>query len=320
MDSHKSTSAALSSLPALFREVNFVELKYQQVSILTTLKEQSVHLGKISVGFEGFTTKHNELVDYYTTKITQLTDTQKYMSIELSSLKTETSELKGMVSEVLRLLQAAPTPNPTGPKSIDASTEAHASVEGEKLVTITPIRKLFQQLDPHRKTKNDAQTTPTTEVITEAVPLRSFMPGSTTSTPIITPVISEATTTTTRRPNKGKEIKVTDDSPPKLVPASKEVRRDPDALELVEVTLHNGKIFRGTNEEVAAALEEDDKLKAELLSKPVITEVAKEVIKESNQDLEGEEFVRLQANMIKEANLKAKQVAKRKHMKGMSGP
>ena len=70
MDSHKSTSAALSSLHALLREVNFAELKSQQVSILTTLKDQSVHLGKISAGYEVFTTKHNELVDCYTAKIT----------------------------------------------------------------------------------------------------------------------------------------------------------------------------------------------------------------------------------------------------------
>ena len=39
----------------------------------------------------------------------------------------------------------------------------------------------------------------------------------------------------------------------------------------------------GTNEEVAAALEEDDKLKAELLSRPVIHEV----IKETNQEMKG---------------------------------
>ncbi|PWA62498.1 protein kinase superfamily protein [Artemisia annua] len=112
--------------------------------------------------------------------------------------------------------------------------------------------------------------------------------------------------------DRGKAIKVTEDSPPKLVKATREVRRDPDEPILFEVTLHNGKIFRGTNEEVAAALEEDDKLKNELLSRPVISEVATEVIKETKKKIPGEQFLKLQADMIREANQKAKLIAERK--------
>ena len=71
-------------------------------------------------------------------------------------------------------------------------------------------------------------------------------------------------------------------------------------------------MFRGTNEEVAAALEEDDKIKNELLSRPVIAEVATEVIKETKQKIQGEQFLKLQADMIREANQKAKLNAERK--------
>ncbi|PWA59631.1 hypothetical protein CTI12_AA389630 [Artemisia annua] len=131
------------------------------------------------------------------------------MSTDLSSLKTETSEIKGMVSDIFKLLQhsqappppaqTAPVqPPPTAPQSTDASTKAQTSVEGEK---ITPTQRLFQQLDPHRQTQNETQATTTsvptltTEIITEAVPIRSFMPDS--STVLTTPILTEATTTTT---------------------------------------------------------------------------------------------------------------------------
>ncbi|PWA59151.1 hypothetical protein CTI12_AA382540 [Artemisia annua] len=243
-----------------------------------------------------------------------------------------------MVSDIFKLLQNSQAPPPpaqnasvqpptapaqTAPQSTDASTEAQTFVEGEK---ITPTQRLFQQLDPHRETQNESQApttsvpTLTTEIITEAVPIRSFMPGS--STVLTTPILTEATTTTTDllestfstppQTDKGKEIKVTEDSPPKLVKATREVRRDPDEPILFEVTLHNGKIFRGTNEEVAAALEEDDKLKNELLNRPVISEVATEVIKETKKKIPGEQFLKLQADKIREANQKAKLIAERK--------
>ncbi|PWA67562.1 hypothetical protein CTI12_AA314620 [Artemisia annua] len=301
--------AALSSLPALFKEVDFPALKSQQVSILSTLQAQEAKLTTLSSGYEQLTNKHNELVNCYTDKLAKLSETQQALSTDLSSLKTETSEIKGMVSDIFKLLQASPvqaSPAPQAqapaPQSTDASTKAPTSVEGEK---ITPTQRLFQQLDPHRHTKDDSQATttsvptPTTEIITEAVPIRSFMPGS--STVIITPVTTEATTTTTELPesafstptqaDRGKAIKVTEDSPPKLVKATREVLRDPDEPILFE---------------------EDDKLKAELLSRPDISEVAIEVIKETKQNIKGEHFLKLQAEMIKEANQKAKLNAERK--------
>ena len=268
---------------------------------------------------------------FYTDKVTQLSKSHQAMSTELTSLKTETADIKTMVSQMLQLLQAAPStgqvPSTKSPQSTAAFPEATATVEGEKL---TSTQRLFRQLKPQGQTTEDSQTqstvqttTPVTAVFTDAIPIRSFMPETRTTTTtalIIKPVMTEATTTTipeststTPHPSdKGKGIKTTDDSPPKLVPASKKVRKDPDEPVLVEVILHNGKVFKGTNEEVAAALEEDDKLKAELLSKVVIQEVAKEVIKETNQEMRSEQFLKAQANMLKQANLKAKQIAERK--------
>ncbi|PWA52702.1 KH domain-containing protein [Artemisia annua] len=308
MDSHKATSKALSSLHDLFKGVDFQAIQTQQASVLTTLQAQESKITQLSSGYEQLTTKHNELVNCYTDKLAKLSETQQAMSTDLSNLKTETSEITGMVSDIFKQpYQVPPPPAQTAPvkpppiasQSTDASTEAPTSVEGEKL---TPTQRLFQHLDPHRQTQNESQATTTsvptltTEIITEAVPIRSFMPDS--STVLTTPILTEATTTTTEllestfstpsQADIGKQIKVTEDSPPKLIRATREVRRDPDEPILFEVTLHNGKVFRGTNEEVAAALEEDDKLKNELLSRPVISEVATEVIKETKKNIPGE--------------------------------
>ncbi|PWA85648.1 hypothetical protein CTI12_AA148180 [Artemisia annua] len=303
MDSHKATSQVLSGLPDLFKGVDFQAIQTQQASVLSTLQAQESKISQLSSGYEQLTTKHNELMTCFTDKLVKLSATQENMATELSTLKADTSELKGMVSTILQLL---------------------TSVEGEK---ITPTQRLFQQMNPHRQLKDVSQATtipvtePTTEVITEAVPIRSFMPGSTF---VLTPPIqTEATITTTStlpeptfstpsQADKGKGIKTTEDSPPKLIKATREVQRDPNEPVLFEVTLHNGKVFRGTNEEVAAALEEDDKIKNELLSRPVISEVATEVIKETKQTIEGEQFLKLQADIIREANQKAKLIAERK--------
>ena len=109
--------------------------------------------------------------------VTKLSEAQTLMTTDLSSLKIESLEIKGMVFGILKLLQASPaqaTPV-ASPSSTDATTEAHASIEGEK---ITPMQRLFKQMDPHRQTKNDSQTLATTsvptttiEVITEFIPL-----------------------------------------------------------------------------------------------------------------------------------------------------
>ncbi|PWA94156.1 hypothetical protein CTI12_AA062920 [Artemisia annua] len=292
MDSHKTTSAALSSLPALFKEVDFPALKSQQVSILSTLQAQEAKLTTLSSGYEQLTNKHNELVNCYTDKLAKLSETQQALSTDLSSLKTETSEIKGMVYDIFKLLQASQTSPVQASPAPQAQAPAPQHTKDDSQATTTSV------------------PTPTTEIITEAVPIRSFMLGSSTEI-MTTPVITEATTTTTKLPessfstppqaDKGKSIKVTEDSPPRLVPATRKVHRDPDEPILFEVTLHNGKVFRGTNEEVAAALEEDDKLKAELL-----------MIKETNQTIKGEQFLKLQADMIKEANQKAMLNAERK--------
>lgn len=87
-----------------------------------------------------------------------------------------------------------------------------------------------------------------------------------------------------------------------MVPAQKEVRRDPDEPDIIEFTLHNGKVLRGTNEQVAAIMEEDVKLKAEMLSKSVIEEVAKEQIRDTDKPIKEEEFLNIQANLIKKHN------------------
>ncbi|PWA76326.1 hypothetical protein CTI12_AA235590 [Artemisia annua] len=288
MDSHKATSKVLSGLPDLFKGVDFQAIQSQQASVLSTLQAQESKISQLSSGYEQLTTKHNELVNCFTDKLAKISATQENMATELSTLKADTSELKGMVSTIIQLLstpaQSAQVPPSTAPsqsmapQSTVASTEATASVEGEKL---TPTQRLFQQLNPNRQFKDVSQATttpvtePSTEVITEAVPIRSFMPGSTVV--LTPPILTEATTITTTLPepifstpsqaDKGKGIKTTEDSPPKLIMATRKVRRDPEEPVLFEVTLHNGKVFRGTNEEVAAALEEDDKIKNELLSR-----------------------------------------------------
>ncbi|PWA52348.1 hypothetical protein CTI12_AA455900 [Artemisia annua] len=273
MESHKATSRALSELPALFKSVDIASIKAHQEAVNTTLTTQHTQLTSLAKSYDELSKKHNELVNCYTSKISLLTEAQQTMSTDISGLKTETSEIKGMVSDILKLLQSSSS----------------------------------QQLDPQRRTSGSMSTT---DVITEAIPLQSFMPPpSTTSALVLTnPILTEATTTTEvpepattievpepsvsndQPTDKGKAIMTTDVSIPKLVNAPKEVRPDPDAPAIIEIILHNGKVFRGTNEQVAVMMEREDIVKAELLSKPVIAE----------------------AKMIQEANKKAKLITERK--------
>ncbi|PWA84580.1 concanavalin A-like lectin/glucanase domain-containing protein [Artemisia annua] len=158
---------------------------------------------------------------------------------------------------------------------------------------------LYPQLPQHWSFTNPIHTEATTT--TTEVP-----------EPTTTAEVPEPSVNTVQPADKGKAIMTTDVSLPKLVNAPKEVRPDPDAPVLIEIILHNGKVFRGTNEQVTEVMEREDRIKAELLSKPVIAEVAKEVIRETDQSIKGEQFLQLQADMIKEANQKAKLITERK--------
>ena len=53
-------------------------------------------------------------------------------------------------------------------------------------------------------------------------------------------------------------------------------------------------------------MEEDDKLKAEMLSKPVIEKVAEEEIRDTDKPIKNEEFLKIQANLIKKHNEKVR--------------
>lgn len=219
--------------------------------------------------------------------------------------------------------------------STGAPTFAQASVEGEKVVpteptrtTPTPTQRLFGQLSPKRIASGLISTT---MIITQAIPIQSLMPPPSTSALVLTTPISTEATTTTITPeatynkppasDKEKEIKVTGDSPPRLVPAKKEVRRNPDEPEIIEVTLHNRKIFRGTNEQAAAIVEEDEKIKAEMFSKSVIEKVAEEEIRDTDKPIKNEEFLKIQANLIKKHNETVRLLNERKKgiMIGMYG-
>lgn len=104
---------------------------------MTFLQARESKITQLSSGYEQLTTTLNELVNCYTDKMTKLSETQHNLSIDISSLKTETSEIKGMVFDIFKLLQAAHAPTPDAqapaPQSTDASTEAPTSVEGEKI-------------------------------------------------------------------------------------------------------------------------------------------------------------------------------------------
>ena len=80
----------------------------------------------------------------------------------------------------------------------------------------------------------------------------------------------------------------------------------------MEIILDDGRRFTGTSEEVPTVLDEEERLKAESLSRPVIAEVAKEVVRENVHVITGEQFLKLQADRIKEHNLKVKLNTERK--------
>ena len=61
-------------------------------------------------------------------------------------------------------------------------------------------------------------------------------------------------------------------------------------------------------------MEEDDKLKSELLNKSVIEKVAEEAIRDTDKPIKNEEFLHIQANLIKKHNEKVRLLHERKKM------
>ncbi|PWA75580.1 transporter arsB [Artemisia annua] len=97
MDSHKATSRALSELPTLFKSVDIASIKSHQEAVNTILTNQHTQLTSLAKSYDELTKKYNELVNCYTSKISLLTEAQQTMSTDISGLKTETSEIKGMI-------------------------------------------------------------------------------------------------------------------------------------------------------------------------------------------------------------------------------
>ena len=103
----------------------------------------------------------------YTSRIVTLTASQNAMGSDIAALKAESSEIKGMVLDILTLL------NSRSSKVPPTSTDARASVEGEKVVltepirlTPTPTQRLFGQLGPKIIA---SRLTSTTMIITKAI-------------------------------------------------------------------------------------------------------------------------------------------------------
>ena len=128
MDSHKTTSNTLSQLPGLFSSLDVSSIQAHQIAVDQTLAAQHARLTNINSHYESLAKKHNELVACYTDRVAILSQAQSAMKADITTLKTETSEIKGMVSDILQLLK--PTQAPLVSSSTAATTDARATVEG----------------------------------------------------------------------------------------------------------------------------------------------------------------------------------------------
>ena len=137
MDSHKATSSALTKLPDLFQSLDLNSIKTHLAAVDQTLAAQHARLTDITSHFESLAKKHNELITCFTDRVTILNKAHTTMQSEIQTLKSETSEIKGMVSTILQLLQSSQAPSVSSAPA--ATTTVQASVEGEKK-TINPLK------------------------------------------------------------------------------------------------------------------------------------------------------------------------------------
>ncbi|GKB55437.1 hypothetical protein Tco_0906190 [Tanacetum coccineum] len=237
----KPTPLHLATSPVSLRKnSNFPEFMTQLNAFQTSINSLSSYLRDFNL-------------QSIQTRITNLENTQVIMQSDITSIKTDTSAMKEMMTEMFNAFKGFSSSTPSGSTSIltVTSLEATATV-GER--RILKDKSLFGKNLPFTLRGSHNKW-----------PLRK----KNMSPSYITP-----------KDNKGKDIaRDTDDSPCKLVKATREVCLDPNALLLINYEI-NRVMYQLTNEEIQAYLEKQEQMEkvakeARLieLSKPALIKV-----------------------------------------------
>ncbi|GJU42005.1 hypothetical protein Tco_1194962 [Tanacetum coccineum] len=210
--------------------------------------------------------KDIEATKAYTKNSSTLTELLSLAAIksDISSLKQDTSVIKSMMSEIYQAFKGqASTPLSSVPLTTLAITELPATVGGIMIHRLT-LKNLLLTL----RGSISPLTDPILEIPTEVQP--------------ITTIISTSQPEPSVPKREGKAI-ATDDQPEvqtKLVPASKEVRPDPDAPILIKKDTEEAKLFKMTKTEVIKVVQEEAE-KIRLDPKTIISAKAGEKIKKA---------------------------------------
>ncbi|GJS35288.1 hypothetical protein Tco_0533670 [Tanacetum coccineum] len=188
-------------------------------------------------------------------RMTAIESSQTKIKSEITFLKKDTSDIKSMMTEIYQSFKV----NVEGENVTQADTEEPPShTEGE-----------------HAAMEEE----PTNAVLITTVKPTKIQP--------ITIIISISQPEPSVPQRKGKVI-VTNDQPEdqrKLVPASKEVRPDPDALILMPYEI-NGKIFQLTNKQIQAHLDKEENIKKAAEEAKLFEMTKTEVIKVVQEEAE----------------------------------
>ncbi|GJS36430.1 hypothetical protein Tco_0534812 [Tanacetum coccineum] len=215
----------LTELLTLVKTFDFLGLKYTIDSLKAVVDAQNDHLAK-------WVESSALLAWSVGARMIIIENTQANIQYEIASLKIDTFEIKAMITKIFYAFkgQSFSTPSNNVPKTTLAITKGLATVggEGEKddMVTKEAVEKEHVKEPETEHVEKEPVPGPELEMIVSSSRLQL------TNTILKIPIHQPESAQATPKPDKGKGIaRDTDESPRKLVPVSKEVCQDPDALE-----------------------------------------------------------------------------------------
>ncbi|GJY62337.1 hypothetical protein Tco_0462994 [Tanacetum coccineum] len=253
---------------------------------------------------------------------------------------SDTLDIKSMVSDICQILKNSSFSAPSGsaPYSTDAPIKVNTPVEGEKSVPVhtqspfimeSPQRQLMLYEGTPSQPKGDneprieevfkepmLESVKVFEIIKETkLPIEEPHTEPITSTPILVTTTPESSAPesqicpsfTTPKPDKGRGIATgTEESLVKLMQASRKVRQDDAAL--IDFQLHDGRMVKMRHDEIDQYIKKAKKVKNVNLTKIEIGKlIAAEVTIKGGKD-----FLKHQAELLKEHNENVKKLVNRK--------
>ncbi|GJZ73181.1 hypothetical protein Tco_0637327, partial [Tanacetum coccineum] len=199
-------------------------------------------------------------------RLTKIEHTQALMQADLSSLKSDTFEIKSMMTEIFQAFK-------------ETKDKVKKEQKHERPTRAIPISIVKPLMRPNPEL--EMISSPLTIKLTDTT-LEIQIPQPT------DPVIDITSPEPQVTQRKGKGIATEEQLKPslkKLVPASKEVRPDPDAPILVPYEI-NGKIFQLTEEQIQAHMDKDEQIKKVAEEAQMFEMTKTEVIKVVQEEAE----------------------------------